>query len=48
MSQNPQIIYAVAVRGSNVVLSEYTTCTGNFIAFAKTIISKVINFLIHR
>jgi vesicle-associated membrane protein 7 len=45
MSQNPQIIYAVVVRGSNVVLSEYTTATGNFIAFAKTIISKVITYL---
>lgn len=40
-SSNPSIIYAVVVRGSNVVLSEYSTATGNYIAFAKTIISKV-------
>ncbi|CAK92556.1 unnamed protein product (macronuclear) [Paramecium tetraurelia] len=40
-SSNPQIIYAVVVRGSNVVLSEYSIAKGNYIAFAKTIISKV-------
>lgn len=41
MSQNCQIIYSVVVRGTTAVLSEYSTASGNFIQFAKTIITKV-------
>ncbi|CAD8136641.1 unnamed protein product [Paramecium octaurelia] len=40
-SSNPQIIYAVVARGSNVFLSEYSTLKGNYIEFSKTILSKV-------
>lgn len=48
MPFNPQIIYSVIVRGADVILTEYSSASGNFIALSRQIISKVYtNDLLH-